>query len=49
MRRKKTCDVSTPHVVLLLSPTILACWAANFGAYWGLSPLCMRATAHARR
>ena len=22
---------------LLLSPTILACWAANFGAYWGLS------------
>jgi hypothetical protein len=21
----------------LLSPTILACWAANFGAYWGLS------------
>ena len=22
---------------LLWSPTILACWAANFGAYWGLS------------
>jgi MFS transporter, ACS family, D-galactonate transporter len=22
---------------LLRSPTILACWAANFGAYWGLS------------
>ena len=22
---------------LLLSPTILACWCANFGAYWGLS------------
>jgi MFS transporter, ACS family, D-galactonate transporter len=21
----------------LLSPTILACWCANFGAYWGLS------------
>jgi hypothetical protein len=24
-------------MVLLLSPTILACWATNFGAYWGLS------------
>ncbi len=22
---------------LLLSPTIVACWCANFGAYWGLS------------
>jgi ACS family D-galactonate transporter-like MFS transporter len=22
---------------LLLSPTTLACWCANFGAYWGLS------------
>jgi MFS transporter, ACS family, D-galactonate transporter len=22
---------------LLLSPTIIACWCANFGAYWGLS------------
>src|SRR3984957_12087820 len=22
---------------LLPSPTILACWCANFGAYWGLS------------
>jgi MFS transporter, ACS family, D-galactonate transporter len=26
-----------PYGQLLLSPTILACWAANFGAYWGLS------------
>jgi ACS family D-galactonate transporter-like MFS transporter len=24
-------------LVLLPSPTILACWAANFGACWGLS------------
>lgn len=32
---------STPERVsyreLLLSPTILACWCASFGAYWGLS------------
>jgi MFS transporter, ACS family, D-galactonate transporter len=26
-----------PYARLLLSPTILACWCANFGAQWGLS------------
>jgi MFS transporter, ACS family, D-galactonate transporter len=26
-----------PYRELLLSPTILACWCASFGAYWGLS------------
>ena len=26
-----------PYGRLLLSPTIVACWCANFGAYWGLS------------
>jgi MFS transporter, ACS family, D-galactonate transporter len=29
--------VQIPYGQLLLSPTILACWCANFGAYWGLS------------
>jgi MFS transporter, ACS family, D-galactonate transporter len=38
---RATTTASAPERIayrqLLLSPTILACWAANFGAYWGLS------------
>lgn len=38
---KATTTASAPERVaygqLLLSPAILACWCANFGAYWGLS------------
>src|SRR5262249_28731557 len=28
---------SVPYRRLLLSPTIIACWCASFGAQWGLS------------
>src|ERR1700726_1240587 len=38
---RATTTASAPERIaygqLLLSPTILACWCANFGAYWGLS------------
>jgi len=34
---KESAPERIAYAQLLLSPTILACWAANFGAYWGLS------------
>jgi hypothetical protein len=33
----KKCDMASSAHAIHPALTILACWAANFGAYWGLS------------